>query len=186
MYISEGRRSITDLGFQSTSTHMLPPESILFSSRAPIGYVAIASNPVCTNQGFKSLVPPSNVDSRFTYWYLRQMTPKIRDMGSGTTFREISKKRVAAVPFPLVPVPEQRRIASTLEAHFSLIESLEETATATLDRLDSVRRSILAAAFSGRLVPQDPDDEPASVLLERVAATRASTPARRQRSKAQQ
>lgn len=175
IFISRGRRSITRLGYDSTSTHMLTRESILFSSRAPIGYVAIAANPLCTNQGFKSLVPPGDVDPRFTYWYLRHMTPQIREMGSGTTFREMSKKRMATIPFPLVPLSDQRRIVSTLEERLSRVDSLESVASATLDRLKSVRYSILAAAFSGLLVPQDPDDEPASVILERIAATKPLT-----------
>ena len=179
IYISRGRRSITKLGHQSTSTHMLPAESVLFSSRAPIGYVAIASNPLCTNQGFKSLVPPSNVDPRFTYWYLRHITPEICEMGSGTTFREISKKRMAGVPFPLVPLQDQVRIASAIEQEFSRVERLESATTAALNKIETVRRSILTTAFSGRLVPQDPDDEPASLLLERIPASRPAKPARR-------
>ena len=179
MYITAGRRSITSSGYASTSTHMLPTDSILFSSRAPIGYVAIASNPVCTNQGFKSLIPPSNVDSRFTYWYLRHMTPQIREMGSGTTFREISKKGMAVIPFLLAPQRDQRRVACTIEEQFSEVDRLSATIAATLDKITAARRSVLAAAFSGRLVPQNPEDEPASVLLEHIARSRPAKPARR-------
>ena len=166
--ISRGRRSITNDGFESTSTHMLPTGSILFTSRAPIGYTAIAANPLCTNQGFKSLVPPAGVASHYVYWYLRYSTPQIRELGSGTTFKEMSKKRMAAVPFILPPSPEQERIVAAIEEHFSRLDAASDAITAAQARIQASRRSVLAEAFRGRLASQDPIDEPASVLLERV------------------
>jgi len=156
---------------------MLPAGSILFSSRAPIGYTAIAANPLCTNQGFKSLVPPPGVVSRFVYWYLRHATSQIRELGTGTTFKELSKKRMATVPFLLAPSAEQERIVAAIEDHFSRLDTATAAITAARARIEASRRSILAEAFSGRLVPQDPNDEPAAALLERIAADRQ--PARR-------
>ena len=88
-YVSEGRRNITEQGYVSCSTQLVPAGTILFTSRAPIGYVAIARQPVCTNQGFKSFVLPAGISSKYLYWYLRWATPLIRKMGSGTTFAEI-------------------------------------------------------------------------------------------------
>ncbi len=171
-FVSEGCRSITTEGFESTSTQMLPQDSVLFSSRAPIGYVAIAANSLCTNQGFKSLIPPVGIQSKYVYWYLRYATPTIQDMGSGTTFKEISKKRMAIVPFLLPPTNEQGRIVAAVEEHLSRIDAAESAAQTALVRLDTLSRAILTAAFSGHLVDQDPDDEPASILLERIAAER--------------
>jgi len=162
---------------------MLPAGSILFSSRAPIGYTAIAANPPCTNQGFKSLVPPPGVVSRFVYWYLRHAIPQIRELGSGTTFKELSKKRMATVPFLLAPSAEQERIVAAIEDHFSRLDTATAAITAARARIEASRRSILAEAFSGRLVPQDPNDEPATTLLERIAVSRR-TASRRQEASA--
>ena len=89
-YIKCGERNITKEGFDSCSTRLLPKNSVLFSSRAPIGYVAIAENEMCTNQGFKSVIPNKNIDSLFLYYLLKFNKDKIESMGSGTTFKEIS------------------------------------------------------------------------------------------------
>lgn len=160
-FISKGRRSITTVGLESTSTQMLPQDSVLFSSRAPIGYVAIAANSLCTNQGFKSLIPPVGIQPKYVYWYLRYATPTIQDMGSGTTFKEISKKRMAVVPFLLPPTNEQERIVAAIEEHFSRIDAAESAAQTALVRLETLRRAILTAAFSGHLVePLNPRRTP--------------------------
>src|SRR5690606_11744154 len=101
--ISCGARSLTDEGLRAASVRILPAGTVLFSSRAPIGYVAIAEVPLGTNQGFKSVVPPRGLLSDFLYWYLRFATPLIESMASGTTFKEISKRRMQEVPLPLPP-----------------------------------------------------------------------------------
>lgn len=90
-YINKGERNITVEGFKSISAKMLPVNSILFSSRAPIGYIAINNeNEVCTNQGFKSIIPNANTDYNFLYYLLKFNKEKIEAMGSGTTFKEVS------------------------------------------------------------------------------------------------
>jgi len=89
-YISHGDRSITELGLKSCSAKLLPKNSVLFTSRAPIGYVAISSNEVATNQGFKSIIPNENTDYLFLYYLLKFNKNKIESMGSGTTFKEVS------------------------------------------------------------------------------------------------
>ena len=89
--ISKGARNITQEGYDSCSTSILPKGSILFSSRAPIGYVAIAGCELCTNQGFKSVVPDkTKIDEQFLYYALKFNAQKIESMASGTTFREVS------------------------------------------------------------------------------------------------
>ena len=93
VYISKGERSITEAGYNSASCKMMPSGTVLFTSRAPIGYIAIAANEVCTNQGFKSVVPnPDLVDSTFLYYALLYNRERIKSLGSGTTFAEISGK----------------------------------------------------------------------------------------------
>ena len=102
---------------------MLPKGSILFSSRAPIGLIAIAGKEMCTNQGFKSLVPNALVDSAYLYWCIRNFTPQLAAQGSGTTFKELSKTIVEKFQIPIPPLEEQKRIA------------------AILDKADAIRRS---------------------------------------------
>ena len=70
-YISKGKRNLSEQGLKNSSARLLPPNSILFSSRAPIGYVAIASNTLCTNQGFKNLIPNDDVSSEYIYYFLK-------------------------------------------------------------------------------------------------------------------
>ena len=89
-YIAQGERNITEAGLRSCSAQLLPKHSILFSSRAPIGYIAIAACEVCTNQGFKSILPNNDVDYMFLYYLLKFKKGEIENMGSGTTFKEVS------------------------------------------------------------------------------------------------
>lgn len=89
-YISHGERNITEKGLNGCSAQLMPKHSVLFTSRAPIGYVAIADGEVCTNQGFKSVVPNENTDYLFLYYLLRYNKDKIEGLGSGTTFKEVS------------------------------------------------------------------------------------------------
>jgi len=90
---------ITDAGYKACSTRMLPQGSILFSSRAPIGLVAVAGREMCTNQGLKSLVPHENVDSDYLYHCMKWMAPKIAEMGNGATFKEVSKSTMVGLKF---------------------------------------------------------------------------------------
>ena len=171
-YVTTGRRSISQAGYDSCSTQMLPPGSVLYTSRAPIGYVAIARNDLCTNQGFKSFVLPERLDSRFVYWQLIWATPMIKDLGSGTTFKEISGKVAGKIPLRVAPRAEQDRIVAAIEEQFSILDSLFAAIDHSLVRSAHLRRAILEQAFTGRLVPQNPSDEPASALLERIEQVR--------------
>lgn len=125
-YIWHGERNITDSGLHSCSAKMMPAHSILFSSRAPIGYVAIAGQEMCTNQGFKSVVPNDNTDYMFLYYLLKYNKDKIETMGSGTTFKEVSGSTMKGIE---VTVPEsldtQRKIASVLSTIDEKIENNE-------------------------------------------------------------
>lgn len=115
-YIERGERNITKSGLNSCSAQLLPVGSVLFSSRAPIGYVAIAKNPIATNQGFKSIIPnPEKVDSLFLYYLLKHNKDNIEAMGSGTTFKEVSGATMKNIEVYLPEsLEEQRRIAGIL------------------------------------------------------------------------
>jgi len=125
-YIQSGKRNITEIGLNSCSTQLLPKNTVLFSSRAPIGYVAIAANDVCTNQGFKSIIPNENTDPIFLYYLLKYNKNKIEGLGSGTTFKEVSGSMMKNI---VVSVPKdktiQERIASVLNSIDNKIEENE-------------------------------------------------------------
>ncbi len=114
-YIKRGERNITELGLKSCSAQLLPKNSVLFSSRAPIGYVAIAENEVCTNQGFKSVIPKENTNPLFLFYLLKYNKDAIERMGSGTTFKEVSGNTMKNI---VVKVPDdcqvQKQIAQLL------------------------------------------------------------------------
>ena len=122
-FINRGERSITKIGLNSCSTRLLPPNSVLFSSRAPIGYVAIAAKEMCTNQGFKSVIPNSDTDYMFLYYLLKFNKDNIENMGSGTTFKEVSGNTMKSIKvYVPVDIEEQRKIASILSALDDKIE----------------------------------------------------------------
>ena len=122
-YISHGERMISLQGFNNCSCQMLPKNSILFSSRAPIGYVAIANNELCTNQGFKSIIPNNNiVDSLFLYYLLVYYKPVIENMGSGTTFKEVSGSVMKNLAINIPEIDEQKKIAAILSSLDDKIE----------------------------------------------------------------
>ena len=133
--LSDTPRKITRTGFHSCSARMLPVQSVLFSSRAPIGLVAINGIPVCTNQGFKSMVPRNGkVTSDYLYWWLRLNRGRLDKLGRGATFKEVSKKIMEEVEIPLPPLAEQKRIAGLLDAGDALRTKRREALT-QLDKL---------------------------------------------------
>ena len=147
VYINCGARSLTQEGYKSCSAKLMPAGSILFTSRAPIGYVAIASSTLSTNQGFKSFVPPRGVVSKYIYWYLHYATPMIRNMGSGTTFTEVSKKIASTIPLLLPPEPEQRRIVTRVEEILTRLDKIQSTLESLVEKFSACRSSILAEVF---------------------------------------
>lgn len=121
-YISRGERNITKLGLQNSSARMLPKGAVLLTSRAPIGYIAIAENDVCTNQGFKSIVLKDGYCSEFFYYLLKNNIDYIVGMGSGSTFAEISGTQVKNLEFTVPPIDVQKKIAGVLGALDDKIE----------------------------------------------------------------
>jgi len=201
LYISRGSRDLSEKGARTSSATLMPKGTVLFTSRAPIGYVAIAANPLSTNQGFKSIVPYVADCSRFIATAMQAFAPEIDAKAPGTTFKEVSGKIVAAVPFPLPPLAEQHRIVAKVDEFMDLCDRLEAAragreavrdrlTVASLARLNApdpetfqndarfalealpalttrpdqikrLRQTILNLAVRGKLVPQDPNDEPA-------------------------
>ena len=125
-YISRGERDITSEGLGRSSAQMLPAGSVLFSSRAPIGHVGIAANPLSTNQGFKSCVPYISAMSDYLYIFLKYAGPDIDAQATGTTFKEVAGKEFALVPVPIAPLAEQHRIVAKVDELMGMIDRLEQ------------------------------------------------------------
>ncbi|HFT7181830.1 TPA: restriction endonuclease subunit S [Escherichia coli] len=213
-YITSGARDISPAGLSNSSARLMPKGSVLFSSRAPIGYVAIADAELSTNQGFKSCVPYIKESAEYIYYFLLASAKKIDAEASGTTFKEVSGAIVSKILLPLPPLSEQLKIVSranelmslcdqleqqsltSLDAHQQLVETLLGTLTdsqnaeelaenwtrisehfdtlfTTEASVDALKQTILQLAVMGKLVPQDPNDEPASELLKRIAQKKA-------------
>ena len=116
MYIERGKRDISEKGLNNSSATLLPKGAILFSSRAPVGYVAIAAKPLATNQGFKNLVLKcDDILPEYVYYYLRANTKLAEKYASGTTFLEVSASRFAQIPISIPPLDTQHKIVAILE-----------------------------------------------------------------------
>ena len=123
VYISHGESFLTKTGLKS-GTKLLPKDTVLFSSRAPIGYVAIASNPICTNQGFKSIICNKEIiNPLFLYYYIKGNLDYIKLFGTGATFPEISGAAMRKIKVQIPTLPTQQKIASILSSYDRLIEN---------------------------------------------------------------
>jgi type I restriction enzyme S subunit len=149
--IRKGRRNISEKGLSESSAVLLPEGSVIFSSRAPIGYVAIAANPLATNQGCKNFIPSEAVFSDYLYYYLKSAKKIAEQLASGTTFLEISAKKAAKIPIPLPPVAEQRRIVAKIDQLFERLEAGATYLESTQVQCKLYRESVLKCAFRGTL-----------------------------------
>lgn len=151
VYISRGKKMITLAGLNNSSARMMPAGTVCLSSRAPIGYVVIAKNPLCTNQGFKSFLPSHLYIPNFLYWYLKGNKHLLESYASGTTFLELSGSKIARIEFPLPTIDEQQRIVDRIESLFAKLDEAREKAEAVLDGFESRKAAILHKAFTGEL-----------------------------------
>jgi type I restriction enzyme, S subunit len=143
-YIETPPRTITEEGLKSCAATLLPVNSVLLSSRAPIGLVAINTVPMATNQGFKSLVPDfRRVDSKFLFFWLKSRTSFLQGLGNGATFKEMSKAVVERIEIPLPPLEEQRQIASILDK----ADELRRKRRHAVDLLNRIKHSIFLEMF---------------------------------------
>ena len=151
-YIQRGERNITEIGLKSCSTQLLPKDTVLFSSRAPIGYVAIATNEVCTNQGFKSVVPNENTNPLFLYYLLKYNKDKIEGMGSGTTFKEVSGNTMKNI---VVSVPTDKKVQERISSMLGSIDDKIEENERINNNLEYQTRAIFINEFLSLKTPPD-------------------------------
>jgi type I restriction enzyme, S subunit len=133
-YLAGSRRTLTDEGLR-VGAELVPPQSIILSSRAPIGHLVINEVPMAFNQGCKGLVPSPEIDTKFAYYFLLANVPLLESLGTGATFKELSSGKLKEVLFHFPPLPKQRRIVAILD------EALEAIATAKANTEKSLRNA---------------------------------------------
>nr|WP_216295129.1 restriction endonuclease subunit S [Delftia acidovorans]MCA1070669.1 hypothetical protein [Delftia acidovorans] len=168
-YLWDSEEKITEEGFNSCSTSMLPAGSVLLSSRAPIGLLAINKIPVCTNQGFKSLVPSSEVNAEYLYYVLKSNAKALQARGNGATFKELAKPAVEDFKVPLPPIDDQIRIAHLL----GKVETLIAQRKQHLQHLDNLIKSVFLEMFGDPIL--NPHNFPLRTLSEFYVNTKEGT-----------
>jgi len=146
-FISSGEINITSLGLQKSSAKLMPESTVLFSSRAPIGYIAISKNPVATNQGFKSLVADKGVSHCFLFLLLKANLEKIENLASGSTFKEVSGAVMKSFEIELPSIVLISNFSETIEPIFQLIERNEDQ----VKTLTKIRDNLLPNLLTGEI-----------------------------------
>ena len=142
-YVTDTARKITQRGFHSSSLKLLPKNTVLLSSRAPIGKVAIAATEMCCNQGFKNFVCEDVLYHEYLYYYLKSKTDYLNSLGRGATFKEISKAIVEQIKIPLLPIKNQIRIAETLDKVQGIIDARKKQ----IEKFDEYIKSVFYTMF---------------------------------------
>lgn len=146
-FISHGENDITKLGLKNSSATLMPEGTVLFSSRAPIGYIAIAAGEVTTNQGFKSIVPKPEIGTAFVYYFLKHNLPIIEGMASGSTFKEVSGSTMKSVPAVIPDAETLTRFNDFCAPIFAQQKILEEQNQS----LSALRDNLLPKLMSGEI-----------------------------------
>jgi type I restriction enzyme S subunit len=149
--VARGERQLTNAGYKSCSAKTFPAGSVIVSSRAPIGYVAIAGQEMCTNQGCKTAIPPDFIDPKYLYWYMLNSKADLESRASGTTFKEISGKGFGETELVWPDLREQRGIVDILEDHLSRLDAGDRSLTLALQRASTLRASVIDRAAQGSL-----------------------------------
>jgi type I restriction enzyme, S subunit len=168
--ITGTRRRITDKGYQSCGTTLAPTGSLVLSTRAPIGHLAIAAMPLCTNQGCRSLVPRMSRPTRYFYFQLKAAKAVLQAAGQGSTFTELSSEDLARVVIADPPLDEQQRIATFLDRETARIDALVAQKQQLIELLQEKRTALITRAVTKGLDPQAPTKHSGVEWLESVPA----------------
>ena len=165
-WFSNSSKKITNLGLQKSSAQLIEGNSVVYSSRAPIGYVNIVKDKFTTSQGCKSVTPIKN-SLMYIYYVLIERTEDIKYRASGTTFKEISALEFGKTLVPLPPLEEQQEIVRVLDEVLENENKVKELLELE-ERIDILEKSILHKAFKGELGTQNSSDESALELLKEI------------------
>lgn len=156
-YLSSTRRTITEVGYNSCGTSLFPKGSVIITTRAPIGNVAIAAESMCINQGCKALLPSKEaVNATYLYYTVLTLVPVLQSLGKGTTFMELGTQSLGDIPINLPPLYEQQAIASYLDQKTALIDSTIRQKERLIELLQEERTAIINRAVTRGLDPNVP------------------------------
>ena len=147
-FISGSFRQLTELGLNSSSAQLTPPNSVILSTRAPIGHLAISTIEMAVNQGCRILVPKDNLDAQFLFFYLLRSKKELNSLGTGTTFLELGAKALKGFSIPVPPMEEQERIVEILDKAFEAIDKAEANIERNLANARELFQSRLNEIFS--------------------------------------
>ncbi len=148
IYVSETFRKITKEWLANSSAKLFPPNSIILSSRAPIWHLAINTEPMCTNQGCKWLIPRKNLDAKYLYYFLLNSVDLLNNLWTGTTFKELSSSKLKEVEVPLPPLSTQLDIVARLDSAMAEIETLRRETESALASTRELWESTLESVFT--------------------------------------
>ncbi len=155
-YIFHTTRKITDAGLANCGASLSPKGSILLSTRAPIGHIAISQIPICCNQGCRILKPTSHIETSYMYYCLSDSKACLNALGQGSTFVELSRERLAAMQINLPPIEEQKAIVSFLDRETSRIDALIQKKERLIELLKEKRIALITQAVTKGLDPNVP------------------------------
>lgn len=157
--IHETKRTITQEGYDSCGTTIAPVGSLVLSTRAPIGHLAIAGIPLCTNQGCRSLVVHKNVQNRYFYYQLSSLKKELESWGEGSTFKELSCDKLESFYLLCPPIEEQLDISSFLEKEIIRMDGLINKIKTSIELLNEYRTALISAAVTGKIDVRDVRNE---------------------------
>ncbi|MEM4721010.1 MAG: restriction endonuclease subunit S [Candidatus Methanomethylicaceae archaeon] len=184
--VTDTKERITKEALDNSSAKIFPKGTLLIALYgATVGKLGILELDAATNQAICAIFLPLHVNTKYIFYYFMKIRKVIIRTGKGGAQPNISQEMVNKIAVPLPPLPEQHRIVEEVERRLSIADEVEAIIEANLKRAERLRQSILKKAFGGKLVPQDPSDEPASVLLERIKTEKAKREAEKKATKRQ-
>jgi type I restriction enzyme S subunit len=146
-FVSDSRKKITDLGLQKSSAKLLPKGSVVYSTRASIGKIAIAEVPLSTNQGFTNFICNEQISNYFLCYALKHFNKNIEELSNSTTFKEVSKTAIKSFKIPLPPLEEQKRIVAKIDTLFAKIDKAISLTEESLKQAKNLLPSIIDETF---------------------------------------
>jgi type I restriction enzyme, S subunit len=181
--INDTLQTVSKKGVANSSTRLLPAGTVCLSRTASVGYVTIMGRPMCTSQDFATWSCSSALVPKYLMYLLMAEGKNIREFGEGSTHTTIYFPEIRALHICLAPLAEQQEVVRRIEIALAWVDRIASECIGARKLMAHLDQTILAKAFRGELVPQDPNDEPASMLLERIRAERQATPIPRNRGK---
>ena len=175
-YVDDTSKKITTLGLQKSSAKLIPANSVILSTRAPIGHLAINVFEMATNQGCRGIIPGKSISNKYLFYFLSGCVDLLNDLGVGATFKELSTKALSSVQIPLPPLPEQKRIVASLDQAFTAIDQAKANTEKNLKNARELFQSKLQETFDNGKLKIDSGEWEEKKLGEVCLIERGSSP----------